>query len=183
MVGYVDNIKNAIILGLLAVLLLPMGLGDAFVTDSQGRWVDLDYGSYGFVSMGTDLQAGYSQYVSLASWVPILDNQIYVRLSSQYYGSPTAIFRETCYPSDNTTYFDVNLSQVSATWESDGYAFFPLLTAFILPQTFTNTGQIINASTNGMYVLSCKFTLFQANATLQLYASPKTTSDKIFFAP
>ncbi len=167
------------------LLSLSMGLGNAFITDNQGRWVNLDYTNYKFVSMGTDLIGGYPQYVSLTSWVPIIDNQVYIRLSSHhYYGSPIAVLRQSCYPSnENITYADVNLSQVSATWESNGYAFFPLSTAFIPPLTLSPTGDITNASTNGIYALSCKFTLFQDNATLQLYASPKTTSDKVFPIP
>jgi len=183
MVGHVDNIKDALILGLLAVMLLPMCLGNAFIYDSVGNRIDLDYANYDFVSIGSNLPnipggtISDFRFVIFSSLWPSSESStfrnLYAKISSEnYYGNATAILRYACSPQNVST--NITIADFSNTWEAQGFAWIVLPYNFI-PLGTLIVGNITANTTAGFYMSKCDFSVLNDNATIQIYHTPLTT--------
>jgi hypothetical protein len=185
-----DFPKNAII-GLAVLLLLPLALGDAFIYDSMGNRIDLDYANYDFVSIGSNLPningnaISDFRFVTFSSLWPSSESStfrnLYAKISSDnYYGNTNAILRYACSPQNIST--SITITDFSNTWTTQGFAWIVLPYNFIpLEQTIGNT--TINTTT-GFYMSKCDFSVLNDNATIQIYHTPLTSiNNKDFPAP
>jgi hypothetical protein len=183
MVGILDNNKNVIILGLLVVMLLPMCLGDAFIYDSIGNRIDLNYADYNFVSIGSNLPntngstvsdfrfAVFSSIWPSSEWSTF--RNLYAKIRSEnYYGNATAILRYACSPQNIST--NITIADFSNTWTTQGFAWIVLPYNFIPLGTQTIGNTTIN-TTSGFYMSKCDFNVLNDNATIQIYHTPLIT--------